>query len=60
MEPLAIGMTETARLLGVSRPTAYKLANRADFPVFMVGGRRMVSVEGLRRWVENQANGVSA
>lgn len=54
IEPLAVGMTEAARLLGVSRPTVYKLANQAGFPVFAVGGRRMVSVEGLRRWIEAQ------
>lgn len=54
MEPMAISTSEAARLLGVSRPTIYKLIHRNDFPVFHVGTRTMISVEGLRKWVEKQ------
>ena len=50
-------MTETAAALGVSRPTVYTLLHRQDFPAFRVGGRTLVSAEGLREWVAAQAGG---
>lgn len=54
LEPLAVGTTEAARLLGVSRPTLYQLLNRADFPSFRVGGRVLISVAGLQEWINRQ------
>lgn len=52
-----ISPSEAAQVLGVSRPTVYTLIKRADFPAFKVGTRTLVSVEGLKRWVEAQAEG---
>lgn len=52
LEPLAVGTTEAARLLGVSRPTLYQLLNRADFPSFRVGSRVLISVAGLQDWID--------
>lgn len=54
MDKLAYSSTETAQVLGVSRPTVYQLMKRADFPVFKVGSRTLVSAEGLRAWVRAQ------
>lgn len=54
LKPLAVGTTEAARLLGVSRPTLYQLLNRADFPSFRVGSRVLISVAGLQAWVDRQ------
>ena len=51
---LTYSPTETAQVLGVSRPTVYQLMKRADFPAFKVGSRTLVSAEGLRAWVEAQ------
>ena len=59
MEPLAVSAEEAARLLGVSRSKVYKLMGRDDFPDFKLGNRTLISVDGLRRWVEKQA-GVGA
>jgi excisionase family DNA binding protein len=56
-EPIAISVTEAARLLGLSRPTVYALMRREDFPAFQVGTRRLISREGLERWVEAQIGG---
>lgn len=56
-EKLTYSISETAAVLGVSRPTIYKLIHQAGFPVFSVGTRQLVSVEGLRRWVEGKAGG---
>lgn len=55
LEPMAVSVTEAARLLGVSRPKAYDLVNRTDFPSFRLGGRTLVSVAGLREWIAVQA-----
>ena len=55
MDKLAYSLTETAQVLGVSRPTVYALIKQPGFPVFQIGSRKLVSVEGLRDWVRNQA-----
>ncbi len=54
---IALSIDETAAALGVSRPTVYNLLHRQGFPAFRVGGRTLVSVEGLREWVAAQAGG---
>ena len=54
LEPLAVSAIEAARLLGVSKPKVYELMGREDFPAFKLGGRTLVSVEGLRAWVKAQ------
>lgn len=54
-DKLALSIAETAKLLGVSRPTVYSLIHQDGFPVFSVGNRRLVSAVGLKEWVENQA-----
>ena len=59
MDKLAYSLTETAQALGVSRPTVYALIKKPGFPVFQIGGRKLVSVEGLRDWIRNQSDGES-
>lgn len=54
-EKLTYSVSETAEVLGISRPKVYDLLHRDDFPSFKVGGRVLISVDGLRRWVEAQA-----
>ena len=54
LEPLAISASETARILGISRPTVYQLFRQAGVPVFKVGNRTLVSVDGLRAWIAKQ------
>lgn len=54
LEPLAVGTAEAARLLGISRPTLYRLLNLADFPSFRVGSRVLISVSGLQAWIDQQ------
>ena len=55
LKKLTLNITETAKVLGVSRPVAARLTHRADFPAFRVGGRVLISAEGLRKWVEQQS-----
>ena len=54
MDKLAYSITEVAHVLGVSRPTVYALIKQPGFPVFQIGGRKLVSVEGLRDWIRSQ------
>ena len=54
MDKLAYSLTETAQVLGVSRPTVYALIKQPGFPVFQIGGRKLVSVDGLRDWIRSQ------
>lgn len=54
-EKLTYSVSEVAEVLGISRPKVYDLLHRDDFPSFKVGGRVLISVDGLRRWVEAQA-----
>lgn len=56
IDRVTLTVTETAAALGVSRPTVYQLTKRADFPVLRVGGRTLISTDGLRAWVEAQAS----
>lgn len=54
-EKMALSVSETATLLGVSRPTVYQLMHREDFPAFKVGTRTLISRAGLETWVDTQA-----
>lgn len=54
-EKLTISVPEMARQLGISKPKAYQLARQDGFPAFTVGGRILVSMEGLEKWVQAQA-----
>ena len=58
MEKLTMTVEEAGKVLGVSRPTAYKLVQRADFHVVRVGHRLLVSTEGLREWVKKEAGAI--
>ena len=54
-EPLAVGMAEAARLIGVSRMHIYRrLIPDHDLHTFMAGRRRLVSYDELRRFVSER------
>lgn len=59
-ERLAYSPAEAAEVLGVSRPTVYQLMHREDFPSFKVGARTLISADGLREWVRQQARQTEA
>lgn len=50
---LTLTVPEMGKLLGVSRPTAYDLANRADFPTLKVGRRLLIPRAALQKWIED-------
>ncbi|MFB4284972.1 helix-turn-helix transcriptional regulator [Nonomuraea sp. MTCD27] len=49
-QQLVVGLMEAARLLGMGRTTAYRLAKTGTFPcpVLRIGGRYAVPLSGLR------------
>lgn len=51
---LTLTITETAEVLGVSRPTVYQLIKTADFPCLAIGSRRLVPKKALEAWIEKQ------
>jgi excisionase family DNA binding protein len=54
LEKLTYSVDEAAEVLGVSRSKMYQIIKMDGFPVLALGGRRLVSVKGLARWVEEQ------
>lgn len=54
-EKMAFSVADTAEVLGVSRPTVYKLIRRDDFPVFRVGTRTLIPRSGLEKWIRDQS-----
>ena len=50
-------VTEVAEELGVSRPVAYAIANRSDFPAIRFGRRLIVPRDSFGRWLEEAAKG---
>lgn len=57
--PLGLGIAQAAELLGVSRDCMAQLVRRADFPCVKIGGRYLISREGLKTWLEKQTGGGS-
>ncbi len=55
IEKLVISVAETAKILGISLPTAYALTYRADFQAFHIGRRALVDRAGLEQWISVQA-----
>ena len=53
-KPVAVNMTQAAQLLGVSRPTLYRLARTPGFPVVHLGGCTRVWVSDLQDWARQQ------
>ena len=55
LTPIAISVSEAARLLGVSRPKVYQLMQQDELPSFKVGTRTLIPMEDLHKWVTARA-----
>ena len=53
-DKISVSVEEAAKLLGVSRPTIYKLIHRGDFPFFKIEGRTMIHKAKLEQWADAQ------
>jgi len=56
MIPMTMTVEQMAAALGISRNTAYALANEAGFPSFRVGKRLLVNREMLQVWMDRQCD----
>ncbi len=52
---LAVSIRDAAGVLGLSHRTVASMALRGELPSFRVGGRRLLSIAELRRWVDRKA-----
>ena len=52
---MAFNVTEAAKAIGVSRPTMHQLCRLDGFPAARVGGRIIIPVDKLKKWLEQQA-----
>ena len=52
-EKLTMNVTELSQALGISKPTAYELTRRADFPSLKIGRRVVIPTESFQRWLVN-------
>lgn len=56
MEKKYMTVAELAEYLGVSKPMAYTLARRSDFPAIVLGERRIIVIaELVDKWMLEQA-----
>lgn len=53
-EKMTLNASELAQELNISRPTAYALMRRDDFPVLKVGTRKLVPRAQLEEWIARQ------
>jgi excisionase family DNA binding protein len=54
---LALRPKEAAAALGIGNNAIYELCNRSGFPVIQLGNKKLIPVDGLRRWLEDQIGG---
>lgn len=55
MEKLTMSVAEAAKVVGISVSNMYALVKTTGFPTIQVGKRLLVSVPGLMRWLDAQA-----
>lgn len=51
MKKRALSITEVAELLGVSRPTIYKMIQEGEIPALRLRRRYVIPVEELDNWM---------
>lgn len=54
---LALRPKEAAAALGIGNNAIYELCNRSGFPVIQLGNKKLIPVDGLRRWLDAKAKG---
>ena len=52
VDTMTVTVTQAARMLGISRGSAYEAAKTGELPVIRIGKRLLVSREILRRMLE--------
>lgn len=52
--PLMLSVREIAKVLGISKTSAYELVRIKGFPVLKIGSRLVVPKEKFISWIETQ------
>lgn len=52
--PLMLSVNQVAKVLGISRTSAYDLVKEKNFPSLTIGSRIIVPKEELILWIKNQ------
>lgn len=52
--PLMLNVIDVAGILGVSRAFAYNLFHAKDFPVIVIGKRRIVKRDSFLNWLQEK------
>ena len=55
MEPLAVSIRDAAKLIGISERSIAQLVADGEIPSFKHGGRRLIDVNEIRRWVAGKS-----
>jgi excisionase family DNA binding protein len=55
MEILTISIGKTAKVVGLGRTSVYKLIAERELDTVKINGRRLVTVESIRRLIEKSA-----
>lgn len=53
---LTMSVKELAAALSISPSKAYELVRRADFPSIHLGGRWIIPIQALERWLAQQSD----
>lgn len=51
---LVLTVQEMANALKISRPAAYALTRREDFPVLRIGTTIRIPIDGLKEWMKKE------
>lgn len=54
-EKLGLSVQDMANQLGISRPVAYQIVGRSDFPKVRVGRRIIIPRQGLEDWLRRES-----
>lgn len=52
--PVILNATDVAAILGISRAFAYNLFHASDFPVIVIGNRRLVNKDSFINWLNQK------
>lgn len=59
MEKRIYTVQDVAEILSISKPKAYELTHRADFPKIMIGRCIRIPIESFNAWLEREARGAN-
>ncbi|MBU4540222.1 MAG: helix-turn-helix domain-containing protein [Firmicutes bacterium] len=57
MEKRIYNVADIADILSISKPKAYELVHRADFPKIMIGRAIRIPIESFNVWLAQEARG---